>query len=221
MVKFNVTYCSRFNSYDIPLFSLPRIVYEFIRNGLIAGFGKIYSLRLLIQNNGKLDIGKQLFVNLFTNTLNALYSDYTYLHIERGGELHIKDVAYIASGCKITVLGSMYIGSETFINARTSIICTNRVTIGSSCAISWDVSIIDTDVHHVTDTGGQRVGENNKPITIGNHVWVGAGVKILKGVTIGDNVIIAAGSIVTQDIPAGTLAGGVPAKILKHEISWK
>ena len=59
-------------------------------------------------------------------------------------------------------------------------------------------------------------GFNIKPITIGNNVWLADKVTITKGVTIGDNVIIAANSVVTKDIPSNTLAGGIPAQIIKN-----
>ncbi len=54
------------------------------------------------------------------------------------------------------------------------------------------------------------------PIHIGKRVWIGAGVVITKGVTIGDNSVIAAGAVVTHDIPANVVAGGVPARILRE-----
>lgn len=63
--------------------------------------------------------------------------------------------------------------------------------------------------------------EKTKPITIGNHVWIGMNVTILKGVTIGDGAVIAAGSVVTRDIPANTLGAGVPCKVIKENIEWK
>jgi acetyltransferase-like isoleucine patch superfamily enzyme len=53
------------------------------------------------------------------------------------------------------------------------------------------------------------------PIHIGNRVWIGSNVVITKGVTIGDNSVIAAGAVVTKDIPANVVAGGVPAKVIK------
>ena len=54
------------------------------------------------------------------------------------------------------------------------------------------------------------------PIRIGRRVWIGANVVITKGVTIGDNSVIAAGAVVTRDIPANVVAGGVPAKVIKE-----
>ena len=54
------------------------------------------------------------------------------------------------------------------------------------------------------------------PVEIGNGVWVGAHATILSGVTIGDNAVIAAGAVVTKDVPANAVAGGVPAKIIKQ-----
>ena len=56
----------------------------------------------------------------------------------------------------------------------------------------------------------------SKPITIGNGVWLGASVTVIGGVTIGDGSVIAAGAVVTADIPAGVVAGGVPCKVIRQ-----
>lgn len=55
-----------------------------------------------------------------------------------------------------------------------------------------------------------------RPVKIGNHVWVGAGVHINPGVTIGDNTIIGSGSVITKDIPANVIAAGVPCKVIRE-----
>lgn len=55
-----------------------------------------------------------------------------------------------------------------------------------------------------------------KPITVGDNVWLGAGVHVLPGITIGDNAVIGAGSVVTKDIPANVVAVGNPAKIIRQ-----
>ncbi len=54
-----------------------------------------------------------------------------------------------------------------------------------------------------------------KPITIGNNVWIGAGVQVMPGVTIGDNTVIGGGSVVTKDIPSDVVAVGNPCKVLR------
>lgn len=61
----------------------------------------------------------------------------------------------------------------------------------------------------------------SKPISIGDHVWIGLNATILKGVTIGEGSVIAAGSVVVKDVPAHTLVGGIPAKVLKENIEWE
>lgn len=62
--------------------------------------------------------------------------------------------------------------------------------------------------------GAQGMTEKRK-VTIGNDVWIGQRVMIMPGVTIGDGCIIAAGAVVTKDIPPYSIAGGVPARVLK------
>ena len=54
------------------------------------------------------------------------------------------------------------------------------------------------------------------PIVLGKNVWIGSNATILQGVTIGDNAVIGAGAVVTGDIPADTVAVGVPARVVKH-----
>lgn len=114
-----------------------------------------------------------------------------------------------APGAKLT-LGS------GFLNNNSKISCFKEITIGEDVKISEDVLIRDSDNH--TIVGGR---DKTAPIHIGNHVWIGAKAAILKGVTIGDGAIVAAGAVVTKDVPQGALVGGVPAKIIKENISWE
>lgn len=107
------------------------------------------------------------------------------------------------------------IGKGTSIGRRSEIMCKEKIDIGENCAISWDVTIMDCDYHKMDGI------EKIKPIKIGNHVWIGMNCKILKGVTIGDGAIIAANSLVVKDVPSKTIVGGIPAKVIKYDVSWQ
>lgn len=64
----------------------------------------------------------------------------------------------------------------------------------------------------------QRKNTYAAPIKLGKNVWVGSNATILQGVTIGDNAVVAAGAVVNNDVPANTVVGGVPAKVIKQII---
>ena len=106
------------------------------------------------------------------------------------------------------------IGDHTFLNRRSEVMCKQHVKIGSHCAISWDVTITDTDYHTLEGA------ETTKPVVIGDRVWIGCRATILKGVTIGHGAVVAAGAVVSKDVPAGTLVAGVPAKPIREGVRW-
>lgn len=90
------------------------------------------------------------------------------------------------------------------------------ISIGKNCLIGANVEISDSDFHGMAVKDRYKsLREWAKPVEIGDDVFIGSNVKILKGVSIGDGSIIANGSIVTKDIPAGVIAGGNPAKVIK------
>lgn len=103
---------------------------------------------------------------------------------------------------------------DSFINSDTKIRCHKHIKIGNGCAISHEVTIMDSNAHLLN---GNR---HTREVIIGNHVWIGTRATILNGVHIGDGAVIAAGSVVTSDIPEGSLAGGVPARVLRESVSW-
>lgn len=104
-----------------------------------------------------------------------------------------------------------------YINSNAQIVCAERITIGDGVAIADGVLIRDTDDHDLLAEGYERT----QPVTIGDHVWIGQRATILKGVTIGDNAIVAAGAVVTRDVPANTVVAGVPARVIRENITWK
>jgi maltose O-acetyltransferase len=84
------------------------------------------------------------------------------------------------------------------------------IVIGDDVTISWDVSIIAHDAAGWHHTGYTEV----KPVTIGNNSYIGAGCTILPGASIGDGSIIGAGSVVRGEIPAESVAAGVPCRVI-------
>lgn len=100
------------------------------------------------------------------------------------------------------------------LNAYSQLRCKNHISIGENTIISRNVQIWDADHHEF----GQEA--DDKEVIIGQHVWIGAGAMILKGVHIGNGAIIAAGSLVNKDVPEGALAAGVPAKIINAHVEW-
>jgi len=95
------------------------------------------------------------------------------------------------------------------------------IKIGEDCMFSHGIDIRNGDSHPIFDNNtGKRINLA-APIKIGNHVWLGADVKVLKGITIDDNSIIGTGSIVTSNVDSNSIYVGVPAKKVKDSISWK
>src|SRR5699024_401653 len=109
------------------------------------------------------------------------------------------------SGCDVMVFenAKLNLGSG-YINRYCKIRCYEEITIGDNVAISENFTIWDNDAHSVISRSKSKA-----PIVIGNKVWIGTNVTVLKGVTIGDGCIIAAGSVVTKNIPAKCLAVGI------------
>ncbi|WFE83169.1 acyltransferase [Parabacteroides chongii] len=135
------------------------------------------------------------------------------------GDLIIEKQLFIADATIAVLPEARLIIGDCFMNDGTYLECESNITIGNNVLIGRNVTIRDSDGHDHGDASGKR--EKCLPIVIGNSVWVGSNAMIQKGVHIGDGAIIAAGAVVCRDIPAHTLAGGVPAKVLKENVYWK
>lgn len=127
--------------------------------------------------------------------------------------------------------GEIKIGDYTLIGNRTVLQAWDSVKIGSYVMISPEVWIQDNNSHSTyaqdrlidmlgsrdfNDKGTDLTHAQSKPITIGDHVWIGRRAIILKGVNIGDRAIVAAGAVVTKDVPQDSIVAGNPAKVVKR-----
>ena len=124
------------------------------------------------------------------------------------------EVVIIESGFHCDYGNQITIGDRSFININCTVldapISEGAISIGQDCLIGPNVQLLAVS-HAVNPT--QRLNKENfaSPITVGNNVWIGAGVIVLAGVTIGDNAVVGAGSVVTKNVEADTLVAGNPA----------
>jgi len=122
--------------------------------------------------------------------------------------------------------GKIHIGSRTFVG-RSNLVCYRSLDIGDDVIMSWGITVVDHDSHSIEWTKRQHdvldwgKGKKNwehvphAPVVIGNKVWVGFNVSILKGVMIGEGAVIGACSVITRDVPPYSVAVGNPAKVIR------
>jgi len=104
------------------------------------------------------------------------------------------------------------IGKNVFINHACSFLDMGGITIEDDVLIGPKVNLITEN--HPLDPVNRRA-LITKPIVVKRKAWIGAAATILPGVTIGENAVVAAGAVVTTDVPANAIVGGVPAKVIK------
>jgi maltose O-acetyltransferase len=108
-----------------------------------------------------------------------------------------------------------HIGARTFVNFGLVALDVARITIGDDVQIGPRVQLL-TPTHPLESEPRRAKWEAAKPIAIGDNAWLGGGVIVCPGVTIGADTVVAAGAVVTADLPAGVLAAGIPARIVRE-----
>ncbi len=134
-----------------------------------------------------------------------LISPHAHISVDRHAQINIGDRCQIEDGTLIRAggKGCLTLGKHVFINRNCMIICRRSISIGNKTTIGPNVCIYDHD-HDF------RRGEGfiEKPVSIGENVWIGAGVIVLKGCKIGNNAVVGAGVVVTKDIPDNAIVYG-------------
>lgn len=152
---------------------------------------------------------------LIENCMITIKGENNQIIIKNGAKLRNVIVNMRGENCKIIIGEQTSFGQARLVNVGRD----NDIMIGSRCLFADNIEVWASDTHSIYNQNGLLLNPE-KPITIGNDVWIGSYVKILKGVTIGDNAIIGMNTLVTKDVAHGTLCAGNPLRILKSNVTW-
>ena len=160
----------------------------------------------------------------FTARLAAGISDLDF-SVQCDGRVHVSGTANIKLGkrCRLGMevelrtveAGRIHIGEDTRLNKGCTLTSYAQIRIGDFTIIGEFVSIRDANHGLMRGKPMRYQPHTSKPILIGRDVWIGRGSCILPGITIREGAVIGANSVVSKDVPAYSIAAGIPAKVIK------
>ena len=139
------------------------------------------------------------------------------IQIGKRGRLRFGRFVWIGDGTKIRCHeGEVIIGDKTVLGQECTISAYQHVRIGEQCVIADRAMFIDFD-HGMVDVERtiREQGIYKRDVNVGSNVWIGYGACILRGVQVGDNAVIGTNAVVTADVPANAVVGGIPAKVIR------
>jgi len=136
--------------------------------------------------------------------------------VSRGAVVRFGARCVIDRGFTLECRGRLEVGEGTVFGHHCTVAADRSIDIGRDCLFAELVSIRDHD-HAFADPSTAIIdqGRSTAPIRIGDNVWVGAKATITRGVTIGSNTVVGAHAVVTRDLPANSVAVGVPARVVR------
>lgn len=157
------------------------------------------ALRLTAEINGSYHTPEELrslFSRLTGRPVDESFALFPPFYTDCGKNIHIGKQVFVNMGCKFQDQGGIFIDDGALIGHN----------------------VVLATLNHAMQPE-RRSDMRPAPIHIGKRVWIGSNATVLPGVTIGDGAVVAAGAVVTKDVPANTVVGGVPAKVIRciHE----
>jgi acetyltransferase-like isoleucine patch superfamily enzyme len=140
------------------------------------------------------------------------------------GRLQIGEGTLLEPGCWLTLApeARIVIGEGCFLNRNTMLAALDRIEVGDHTMFANGCFVGDAE-HRFDDpdTPVTRQGfTSDGPVRIGSNCWLGVNCVITSGVEVGDRSVVGANSVVTEDLPPGTIAAGAPARVIR-EIAWR
>lgn len=137
--------------------------------------------------------------------------------IGKGAVVQLDRWSWVGDGSKLRCHGGrIRIGAKTVVGQETTFSAYESIELGRECIVADRAMFIDFD-HAVMliETPIRQQGLYSRPVKVGHNVWVGYGAAFLRGTTTGDNAVVGTYAVVTRDLPANAVAGGVPARVLR------
>jgi acetyltransferase-like isoleucine patch superfamily enzyme len=149
--------------------------------------------------------------------LVRLVHHHNYTHVEPLRRAAIDPTARIAPNVSIAHGERVAVGARTHVNARTHLWAgptSGRVHVGADCLLAPGVFVTASD--YGTAAGARLLDQprRERDVRIGDDCWLGTGVVVVAGVEIGDGCVVGAGAVVTRSLPPGSIAVGVPARVV-------
>jgi acetyltransferase-like isoleucine patch superfamily enzyme len=139
------------------------------------------------------------------------------LEVGANAVLELGRWSWIGHRCKIRCHeGVVSIGAKAVLGQECTISAFQHVSVGRECVIADRAMLIDFD-HGVVDVEKpiRLQGIYKRDVRVGNNVWIGYGACVLRGCSVGDNAVVGTNSVVTHDVPANAVVGGVPARLIR------
>ncbi len=206
--------------------------YRVIENKILLNKTKLYLVKFITNNDYHISMinsninktnvyisgeNNSITVNyaLMSGALITIKGTNNKLIIESGVEIINSTINIRGNNCSIKIGQGTYFGGIRIVNVGIN----NTIEIGQNCLFSDFIELWASDTHSIFNSEGELINPE-RPITIGNNVWVGSHVKILKGVSIGEGAVIGMNTLVTKDVLPKTLCAGNPMRCLKEGINW-
>jgi acetyltransferase-like isoleucine patch superfamily enzyme len=193
-------------------FKLPVLIDSRVKIGKLGRRGDLE----VAPQKGRVYLGLPLEnYNIYTRPGGLFYQ-------EPGSHIVFKGSAIIRGGFSLETFesGELTIGASFFANANLKLLCEKTITIGNDCTVGWDVDITDRDGHKIYENGLRS--NENRPIVVGNHVWICSHCVFLKGAIIPDDCVLGACSLISSKLDSSsTLYAGSPARFVKAIEKWE
>ena len=173
-----------------------------------------------VKINGNIKTGMIRLAAQKTSKRGLHVNKKTFLIVDNGGCICFNGDASIGAGTSICAHGGkISIGDNFSCNINCFFYSMKSIEIGKNVLLGWNINIRDNDGHPLYKNGVLINPE--KPICLGNRIWVASYVDIMKGVNLADGIVIATRSLVTKSITyESTVIAGIPAKIIKNDVIW-